>query len=325
MKLVRTATLTFWRLSDTWDRFHVESGDATLHSVLTKTGGSDERKTVLVVAEITLDALPEVSPDGLVAVPESARRELESLIEETASLIAVSCQTEHRVASATPAVALVPESDDDERYLDGCRGFAGGFSGRESAGQDIKLTPERVAGLQDRLDGVALLAEVYAHHRALGRYRELMRFFELAFARTSTDLSKKLYQFLSSDPFGYTHDEVRTWCSLRHGSMHGDLKKSGLVLESDVRPFVARMEQAALDVLFNKKEWREASRERRKLWVPVAGTTSASGGIMIVQGTESTLHFQMYDQFMAYPLNLTGFMTSTPDGWWCPQVSDTED
>jgi hypothetical protein len=182
---------------------------------------------------------------------------------------------------------------------------------------EIEMSPEMLAGLTDRRDGLGLLAEAFAHERSLGRYREFMRFFELAFALPSPALSKKLYQFLSGMPFGYSHTEVRSWCSLRHGAVHGDRKITpNLVLEADVRPIVGRMEQAALDVLFNKQSWHDGSRQRRKLWSPMGGTTSPNGDLMIVQGTTPSITAQIFDGFFAYPLDLGGIITSPPQDWW---------
>ena len=173
-----------------------------------------------------------------------------------------------------------------------------------------------MAALLDRRDGLALLAEVYSHGRAIGRYRELMRLFELAFALPVTSLAKKAFQFLATGPFEYTHDEVRSWCALRHGSVHGDRSRtSRLVLEADVQPLIDRIEQAAIDIVFNKAQWHSPSRERRRLWTPAGGTTSGSN-LFITKGVDLAIAATIYDPFNAYPVHLQGILEHPPEQWW---------
>jgi len=165
------------------------------------------------------------------------------VLEETAAIIAVSAQCHHSISSAHPPVALVPENATDRAFLDNCKGLDASIQVRTGIRCQIEMTPEILAA-----DGLSLIAEAFAHDRALGRYRELMRFFESAFALPSRSLSRKLAQFLSTAPFGYTAEEVRSWCQLRDDSVHGDLKiTSKIVLEADVRAITNRIEQAAPD------------------------------------------------------------------------------
>ena len=76
--------------------------------------------------------------------------------------------------------------------------------------------------------------------------------------------------------------------SASSSATHADVRRR-FVLESDVRPVTSRMEQAAFDVLLNKRAWREPSLERRGAWVPVAGTRNPSGATYVFRKT-SRLH-----------------------------------
>jgi hypothetical protein len=315
---VRIALMYFRPPPNGWKSFSVESEGVTLETrPIGAAPPPDGRQRILVVAETRLDELPSRNAEGCVTVPEDQRRRLEALIETTAAVIAVSARCQHSISSAHPSAALVAESDDERKFLKDSAGLDAAPQSRSGITYEIDMSPEMVAGLTDRREGLGLLAEAFAHERSLARYREFMRFFELALALPSSALSKKLYQFLTGMPFGYSHAEVRSWCSLRHGSVHGDRKVTpDLVLEADVRPIVGRMEQAALDVLFNKQSWHDGSRLRRKLWSPIGGTTSPNGDLMIVKGTTPSITAQIFDRFFAYPLDLSGTITSPPQEWW---------
>lgn len=83
-----------------------------------------------------------------------------------------------------------------------------------------------------------------------------------------------------------------------------------------MRPIIARMEQAATDVLFNKKDWRDASTERRAVWTPKTGTTDDEGGVFVTQGADVTLQAQLLDEYGAFPLDLGGIISPPPANWW---------
>lgn len=319
MRLLRIVIMTFTPAPWGWKTFKVERGDASLRTqgILGDFEDSENRRT-LIVAEIPLSEPPALTEDGYVTVPDDPRRSLEQLIESTAALIAVTSQCKHSISSVWPCVALVADSEQERSFLEASDGLDVTTQQRISFRQQIPSSSNILSRLEDRLDGVSLLAGVFAQDNPLGRYRELIRFFELAFAMPSSQFSKKLTQFLVGASLGYSRPEVNAWCELRHGAMHGDSRRTAtLVLEADVRPCLARMEQAALDVLLNKLEWHSNSRERRSLWAPNSGTTSLDGqDMMIVQGTESTMKVQTLDAFLAYPMNLEGMMTSPPADWF---------
>lgn len=182
--------------------------------------------------------------------------------------------------------------------------------------------PAPTEALRDRLVGVAMMAEALSTNHPVGRYRELLRLFEYAFAMTLSQAEKKLAQFLEGADLGYTRAEVKEWLEKRHGSIHGDQKKtSELVMEADVRHFLARMEQAAHDVLLNKVVWHSPSTERRTVLPHYVATTDREGkDFRLTRGRDAKLVTQVMDPFGSYPVDMGGIITSPPSEWWCPLV-----
>jgi hypothetical protein len=284
----------------------------------------------LVAALRRLEHRPKLTSEGGVVVPAAARREAEMGIDQAADLIAVTQVTRRSISSAWPPIALSADGDDGREWLQGAKffDFSGESRGHPSMGWTIQLTDEVQRALQDRLDGVALLAEALAHGHATGQFHEFVRLFERAFALPTSQLAAPLTEFLLPR-FGYTKNEVEHWTeTLRDPVTHADVRPS-IFLESDTRPVIGRMRQAAYDVLLNKQSWRSSNTARRGLWSPPAGTTSASGDMFIVQGSDGVvMQHQFIDPYGTYPLDLTAGLSSLPEGWWFelpPSSSDEPD
>jgi len=170
--------------------------------------------------------------------------------------------------------------------------------------------------LNDRPDGIALLAETLAHSHMTGRLVEFVRFFERAFGVQQTHLIETLSRFLRGSKLGYTKKEVRFWIQgLRNPAVHGRMNR--VVYEADVRPVIARVEQAAYDVLFNKVEWGTTSMDRRSFLFPPTGITSR--GVYVKKGAMAALKFQLLDDHGVYPLDLSSRRPKLPEGWWSPR------
>jgi len=143
---------------------------------------------------------------------------------------------------------------------------------------------------------------------------ELLRLLERAFARSSSQLTAPLSQFLASAPLGYTAGEVTSWISdVRHPLTHTD-RRDIFALDTDVAPFVPRLEQAAFDVLCNKEHWRDPGSGRRSLWHPTAWV-SRQGQLVRSAGTGGQF-VQLLDPFGAYPVHLEGNLFPLPSGVW---------
>ena len=163
----------------------------------------------------------------------------------------------------------------------------------------LKLDTDLLEAVSDRRDGVALLSEALANNHATGKYREFIRFFERAFGLKISQLHKKLSQFLEKSDLGYKHDEIKNWISFRNEATHAD-NNNALVFESDVLKLIPRMEQAAYDILLNKKNWGMRSQERREIWRPKAATLNDCKSMYVTKGDSTKAVMQLFDDFQSY-------------------------
>ncbi|HEY1715267.1 MAG TPA: hypothetical protein VGG07_20355 [Solirubrobacteraceae bacterium] len=113
--------------------------------------------------------------------------------------------------------------------------------------------------------------------------------------------------------FEYTAEEVQTWIDLRGLATHAD-QRNVFALERDFQHMIGRMEQAAYDVLMNKKNWRSTDTARREVWFPPAGTIGADEVGYIVKASTPKMTSLIMDQWGDYPLDLKRWTTS--DDWW---------
>lgn len=96
-------------------------------------------------------------------------------------------------------------------------------------------------------------------------------------------------------------------------------------MESEVRPLLARMEQAAYDVLFNKETWHDFSQARREsLMFSSATTDPDSLDLQITKGKDAAFTFEVLDSFGAYPLDLGAMLTAPQSDWWCDKGEPAE-
>jgi hypothetical protein len=191
----------------------------------------------------------------------------------------------------------------------------------------IDFTDKRVReAIMDRAYGVSLLAEVNSQDSSLGKYRELIRFLEHAFALSGASLRKKLAQFLTAGDLGYTREEVRAWLEHRHGAIHGDFQRTTyLVTEAEVLGLLPRMQQAAYDVLLNKKVWHSPSRERRRAYSLRCATTSTDGlSLRFTRGQEARFTFRETDPWGVFPRNFGADLSPAPEGWWIEPNPDSD-
>ncbi|MES9943410.1 MAG: hypothetical protein ABW080_00445 [Candidatus Thiodiazotropha sp.] len=278
--------------------------------------------TTLLVAERKID-FPTIDQNEYVIIPEQDRRQLEFAIETIANIISVFGRCKRFISSATPCVALVTEVGEELQKLNNSKGILGKRMSITSASGVNELDSDLLSQLQDRFPAVALIAEAHSHSLAAGKFHEYVRLFEYAFAMQFSQLQKKLLQFLNP-VYGYTSDEIKSWTQIRDPLTHADGKKSNeIYLDSDARKVVQRMEQAAYDVLFNKKIWHDKSRERRDVWSPIAATTNNAHDLIIKQGSEPSILFQVLDEFGVFPMNLNAILNPVPSEWWC-KMSDQD-
>ena len=284
---------------------------------------SAESLKLLVGAATELEYRPKVTSDGEVVVPAKERVAAERAIELSANLASVAQGCRRRIASPWPPVIFIATGDEGRSWLAAKAGIQHKrLQGKSRTAERIDLDASVLNKLDDREDGVALLVEALSHDHAMGRFHEFVRVFERAFARPAKTLTSPLSEFLLPR-FGYSEAEVGRWFEeLRDPATHADVRKEFL-LEAEVRPVIDRMEQAAFDVLLNKQTWRDPSTDRREVWTPTAGSTNASGGAFIVEGTTPITYGTILDEYGAFPMDLSGVIADRPSTWW-PQADTPE-
>ena len=262
-----------------------------------------------------------INPDNLIIIPNEIRKEIEEAIEAVVNFSVISTRSTRTITSSIPHIFIEYESEDEKKILDQTNGFFLQFGKIPSVTPKIDYDNSTLELLQDRLDGIALLAEALSHSHPTGRFHELVRLFERAFHRTGSRLVEPLAEFLSgARNQGYTEPEIRNWVvEVRNPAIHG-VREDELVLEAGIRPIVDRMEQAVYDVLFNKVNWRDTTPTRRDIWSPVSGTSSDNLDLFHIKGTETSFTFQLLDGFSSYPVSLLDFssilLNKIPENWW---------
>lgn len=321
--LIRLATVAFRPTPKSWTADWSLTADDVRVEPLQVAHQDEDSSKLLVAASCILEYRPKVTADNLVVVPERQRAKAEKAIETFANLIAVAQGSRRSISSADPAVFLKPLTDRSRDWLASQKGLLRG-EGRStvSAIRQLDLGEEALNELNDRLDGVALMVEALASNHATGRFHEFLRLFERAFKLPPKKLTSEVVAFL--DPrFGYTEPEARHWFEeLRDPATHAD-ERNDIVFEADVQPVMDRMEQAAVDVLLNKKIWRDRSTARRDVWRPRSGSKGPNE-LFFPQGkAEGGLLGRLLDEFGAFPLDFGAHLCTPPPGWWPATVPNT--
>jgi hypothetical protein len=257
----------------------------------------------LAVARVTLPCLPKRTSEGGVVVPERERQTARLALETAANIASLGLGCRRELSSPNPYVAFEAQSDEEQVWLAESSELHGGLEGVSNQSIQHRLdleSEEQLSSLSDRWDGVALLSEAITATRATGRFIDFMRLFERAFRMSAPRLEEPLVAFLDQR-FCYSSDEVHHWTTTMRGSAtHAD-QRAEFLIEPDVRPYLARVEQAAWDVLMNKLTWRDPTTTRRSVWSPPGGSVSPSGDLTIAVHSTPTLVAQLTDRWEARP------------------------
>lgn len=259
-----------------------------------------------VHATMPLPTLPDVDRERRIVIPTEVRVPCEEAIEHVANLISALEGCSRSILSPIPCIALEYENEQEREFLQSSAGIRSEVSSSE-VGLRFSIPrhdAQLMAALSDRMNGVALLAEAYSGGGESSRYRDFVRFFELAFALPSSKIEKKLARFLPPG-MNYARQEITAWMEMRNPYSHADPGKGHFIASAaDIRRFLMRMEQACLDVLFNKSKWMSAGPERRNVWTPTAISTSPTGDVVATQGKPLRTFIRAYDEFGVYPRDL---------------------
>ncbi len=275
---------------------------------------------VRVGVEAHIDADPPVLKGSRVEVPTGPRVLAEAAISEYADVLAVAGQCRRSIRSPNICVALSPSDEEERQIFERADGLTLGAHPYQAVGRFLPtLHPTDVLdAMRDRLDGLTMLADSLSEEGALGRGRELFRFFERAFRADLNGCIPLLTKFLNasydSHTTAYSETEVRSWFkSLRRLAVHADQRKA-FARNVDVAPFLGRIEFAAIDVLFNKAVWRTASATRRDQQ-RFSAVTNRQGHTVVRDRGATILRNQM-DSFGVFVLDTDSQLQPHGDWLW---------
>lgn len=231
----------------------------------------------------------QVPPSDRWALSPADTISAERAVAERINLLAIGAQASFDALSPRPYIFLEPQSDAERERLDEVDrvdlpklrlGVARLAPGVHRSDVDFG------AVLGDRPHGVALMGAALAAAQGIAKLHELIRVFENAFAVGGGRLIDPLTDFLRSHQWelGYTRGEVRGWIrELRDPATHADRARSQVLLDPDVEPRLPRIEQAAYDVLFNKRHWHRSDSQRLDRW-GFASMIDRDGGSIVSEG-----------------------------------------
>lgn len=224
--------------------------------------------SIVMYADSTLDydATIKASIDSL----KKVNTRIEKALEQAASLTSVLLNTSHSLYSSVGCFALKAENTNDNLFIKDLSQIKETMSIRPlNLDKYLNLNQETIDLLKDRLTGVTSLSEVFSvSNRPISQYKELTRFFEMAFGRQFTVLQNTLFSFFKDSKLQYTKTEIQEWLKKRNGIAHADGGKGTIYYERDVAPYITRMIQAAVIVLMTKKDWGKGTIDKRFDWVP---------------------------------------------------------
>ncbi len=287
-----------------------ENTDVYLKAVGQEHGGQNYR--AIAVRKFR----PEAT--SLLDLAHGERKMCESSIQHIANLLGIASCCEHLVVSELPVIAFRPDSTIEEEFVAPLLDEFGyvGSSRMEMGRLLFKHMGNYIDLSRDRPNGTSALAAALNCSTKLAQYRELVRFFEIAFRMPFVQMDKKLHQFLKVTNLKFDREEIRKWKSFRHTTIHGDgANNREMSFEIDVAPYLERMKMAALDVLFNKARWSCRDTGRRKGY-EIPGF-SRDGDELIASDNYIEARVVMMDQFGVWAVKSASVDVQKlkSDGW----------
>ena len=302
MKLVRTAFVFYKSLNDNLASCTFNFGDITIDVI--RTQKKKEEEILLFYARTRLYHYPKVTKEGLVVVPDKIREVLEDRIEKLANMLSVSHLSSKKITSPVPCVAFEFEDLNEKNWLKNHSGILykkRNKGGLKPVGIRVPIDLSKYSDdIVDRYDGIALMSEAMSHDHLGGKLHEYFRLFERAFKLGADKIVKPMTHYFENLRYEYSVNEVESWMKVRHSIAHGKANKINII-ESHVAPIFGRVEQAAFDVLMNKKHWFDPSVDRRKLWHPDTGTDSS--GMFVTRNSKTKTVLNVLDEFEVFVIN----------------------
>ena len=241
-------------------------------------------------------------------------------IEDVINLISLSQNTGNNISSPRPSIFLESENLDDTAILRKVKKLS--FDKMINiARQNIEHTFDLgfcLNNFNDRLDGVKIYSEANSTKSSSGKFREYIRLFEKGFKSSNSGLIKPLADFLSGyTKLNYDKSEIENWINMRNKSVHANCK-DGFLIERDIISLIPRLEQAAIDILFNKSNWGDRSINRRNLFKFKKGIKDSKNTLFAQPSSNENLSFMYFDESKTFLVNLKANFEQKmiPKNWW---------
>jgi hypothetical protein len=327
MKAFHNRSLLIYKKISFWNEFgfQLKTDDGRLILIKPLKSSFDTEFRGMIVfysAEIDLQHLPKISPDGSISFPKLESTLLRQAFIFYANLISVAEVCRVEASAPTPSRGFIPENDADRAHLNKSEGFADYLIVRHVFGGNYggALVKDQ---LLDRSEGLAFLAAANALQDNVAKLHEFVRVFERAFAASSNELAQLLFQFLSQyKHFDYTEDEISSWIvEKRDAATHADRRNSH-VFSSDLIDDITRIHQAAYDVLFNKVKWHDKDVTRCSLleFDTIYGKDNA---LTLIRNKEVEVHATSFFRLEHGEIDFYCSPPKLPSEWWTKRVQRT--
>lgn len=315
MDLVRPAILTVG--SDILDEMGDVAVDFRLGDVAVRELGRVDESGVAVVASLPFEGSPSTA-DGRVEIGRAMVAELDLGITAAADMLTLARREPVKISGVWPPIGFVGPTPEWERIEGTTMSIPTALPAMRV---EDPIPIEFLLGgvLSDRMEGAALLAEAMAHSNDLGRFGQLLRLLERAFGRGIGKFDGELQRYLAGGVTRHHFQprEITAWVAGRPRIMHADRPDRPIWFHRDVALTVDRLQEAAVDVLFNKVNWHQPDDARRECRVPRRGTLDASGGWFFTRGLAVRTTVRLVEPFGSFPLHLgLDLADAVPFGLW---------
>lgn len=291
-------------IQEKWKNIVFENSRIKIKTFPVTVNSEPSQDLIACEAEITLQSLPTLDNDKNIEIPTQPRRELEIAIENLANMLAITEMSKRTISSTHPCIGFRTQTEDELSWLNQTNGITYNLKMIPSFKFTVEDAMKNSNFLQDRLEGVALMAESMANTHVSGKLHELMRVFENAFATSSDDLVDKMSSFLNDSPFQLSKEDIDYMIKyLRDRSTHADTNRP-IMMESDIRSHIYKMEEIAYDILFNKTNWHTPDINRRDILKPKAGVKGDDTLFTYQYNANFVYMGQILDPFGSFPFTL---------------------
>lgn len=316
MKIIKIITVKFKKKPKNLNNFQYLINDILIkfHSIYK----IEKEEYLIFTAE--LKQINFTTESNTIKISENIINKVNKNLEDVINLISLSKNTGKNISSTKPSVFLESENLTDTAILKKTNKMSFKKS-LNLVSQNIEHTFDLdfcLKNFNDRLDGVKIYSEANSAKTSSGKFREYIRLFEKGFKSSNSGLIKPLTDFLLSyTKLNYERYEVENWLNIRNKSVHANCK-DGFLIDREIISLVPRLEQAAVDILFNKSIWGDRSINRKNLYEFTKGIKDSNNNIFLPPLSNQNLQLMIFDESKTFPVNLEANfdLKMIPENWW---------